>query len=89
MNGEKIQIKLCMGSSCFTRGNEDILHVIKDFIASNHLEDKVDFRGHLCKGNCNCGPNMSINGVDYNEISESKIVLILNNALKSIIEKVQ
>lgn len=88
MEQEKIQIKLCMGSSCFTRGNEEILQLIKDFIATNQLEEKVDFRGHLCKGTCNCGPNISINNTDYTEINESAIRLILNKELSPFIEKV-
>ena len=88
MNEQKIQIKLCMGSSCFTRGNEEILKVVKEFIATNLLEDKVDFRGHLCKGKCNCGPNISINNTEYEEINESEIMLILNKELKPFNAKV-
>lgn len=89
MNTERIQIKLCMGSSCFTRGNEVILQIIKDFIAAHQLEEIVDFRGHLCKGKCNCGPNISINTTDYGDIKESDIMLILDKEFAPFIEKVK
>ena len=42
----KRKIVICMGSSCFARGNEENLRVIEDFLKSNHLEADVLIFGH-------------------------------------------
>ena len=36
----KRKIVICMGSSCFARGNEENLRVIEDFLKSNNLQVK-------------------------------------------------
>ena len=38
-------ITICMGSSCFSRGNSTNAEVIQRFIADNGLEDKFSVRG--------------------------------------------
>lgn len=37
------QIKICLGSSCYSRGNNVHLEVIKKYIAENHLEAEISF----------------------------------------------
>ena len=39
----KIEMQICLGSSCFSRGNKDVVMFIKDYLSINHLEDKVIF----------------------------------------------
>ena len=35
------EIKICMGSSCFARGNNENLEIIETFIKENNLEAKM------------------------------------------------
>jgi NADH:ubiquinone oxidoreductase subunit E len=74
-----------MGSSCYARGNDQILELIKTFLDENNLKEHVDFRGHLCQGNCNSGPNLSIGETKYNEVSPSSVQMILEDAFKESI----
>ncbi|HOU01281.1 MAG TPA: (2Fe-2S) ferredoxin domain-containing protein [Bacteroidales bacterium] len=53
-------LHICLGSSCFSRGNKDLVAFIKEYLKKNHLEDKVVFKGARCMGNCSKGPNMKI-----------------------------
>lgn len=76
-NREKV-IKICMGSSCFSRGNKENLEIIKDFIKTNSIEAEIHLTGNLCEGYCNIGPNVSIDGDNYNNVDEKKIKSILN-----------
>lgn len=73
----EIEMKICLGSSCFSRGNKKIVMFIKDYIGRNHLEDKVTFRGARCMGHCSCGPNLEINGVIKEGVTASSIEGIL------------
>lgn len=76
-NNDKV-IKICMGSSCFSRGNKENLEIIRDFIKTNSIEAEIHLTGNLCEGNCNIGPNVSIDGNDYSNVDENKIISILN-----------
>lgn len=82
MEKKKTLIKICLGSSCFTRGNSQTLEVIKKYLADHHLKDKVDFRGELCSGNCKHGPVLKIDGKIFYEVDQNTVVRILEDHLK-------
>ena len=60
----KPQITICMGSSCFARGNEKNVALCEKFLAERGLRDDVDVElgAALCTGNCAKGPIVIING---------------------------
>ncbi len=55
-------VELCMGSSCYCRGNKTLAIELKELIARRFWENLVVVRGCLCKDSCAKGPNLSING---------------------------
>ena len=69
----KLEITVCMGSSCFARGNDQNLEFIENYIKENGLEAQVDLSGTRCSGNCADGPNIVINGVDYSGDEQDKL----------------
>ncbi len=80
----KTQIQICLGSSCFSRGNQDLVDIIKKFIKKHHLENRVAFSGSHCSNMCEKGPNIRIAGRVIHNISKDNIELILNNNLKEL-----
>jgi len=78
---EKITVELCMGSSCFARGNSKALANIEAFIAENHLEDRVELVGHLCLANCSKGPNVRIGAVQYPGLKPECLVDLVSGLL--------
>ncbi|RUT79108.1 NAD(P)H-dependent oxidoreductase subunit E [Ancylomarina longa] len=75
---DKIEITICLGSSCFSRGNGKTLKAINTFLEENKLKDQVFFHGELCTGNCAKGPILKINEDLYEEIDPEKVNEILN-----------
>lgn len=73
----RIEMQICLGSSCFSRGNKEVVMFIKEYLKKNHLDDKVIFRGARCMGHCSNGPNLNINGVTMENVTISKIESIL------------
>ncbi len=80
---EKISVVVCMGSSCFSRGNSLILQSLQNYIRENGIENRVDLRGSLCEDCCKCGPNIIINGTRYSQPSEAACLQLLAEHLKS------
>ena len=74
---EKLRVELCMGSSCFARGNAGILMSLEEFVEQNGLSDRVDLEGHLCLGKCNSGPHMRIGDKEYSGITDPDAVIDL------------
>ena len=74
---QRIKMQICLGSSCFSRGNKDVVIFIMEYLRKNHLADKVIFKGARCMGHCSNGPNLNINGVIIEGVTLSKIDGIL------------
>ncbi len=66
-----------MGSSCFSRGNKDILEIVKRFLEEHKLSDRVLFKGELCTGLCENGPVIKIDDELFTMINTDKIYTIL------------
>jgi NADH:ubiquinone oxidoreductase subunit E len=71
---------ICLGSSCFSRGNSKNLRIIQDYLKKNNLENRIDFKGNLCSEQCNHGPILQINDKVFEQVDESNIISILDNA---------
>ena len=78
----KIKITVCMGSSCFARGNQQNLAFIEAFIKTHDLEADIDLAGARCENKCAMGPNVVINGVEYNKKKKKKLEEILTKLIK-------
>lgn len=67
-----------MGSSCFARGNNRNIDIIRNYIEGSgaHL-GRMTIKGNLCQGNCSKGPNISINGVLYSGVLPENVCDII------------
>jgi NADH:ubiquinone oxidoreductase subunit E len=80
---EKVRVVVCMGSSCFSRGNSLTLKLLQDYIHENGIDDRVELKGSLCEDCCKCGPNITINGARYSEVSAAACLQQLAEHLQS------
>ena len=78
------EIVICLGSSCFARGNKKTLLRIQQYISDHGLEESIKFRGNHCFGKCKDGPVLKINGQEYKGVDESSIIEILERELGKI-----
>ena len=69
----KRQIRICLGSSCFSRGNNTNLGAIKKYLSENNLEAEID----LCEELCSKGPIIRIDDKVYEEVNLSRLYKIL------------
>ncbi len=78
----KRRISICLGSSCFARGNNVNLTEIKRFLAEKGLEADVVFSGRLCEDMCSRGPIVCIDDRVYEEVTLSLLHKILEEEFK-------
>ena len=76
------EIKICMGSACFAKGNLDNLEYIKQYIEENGLEANITIVGALCENKCSEGPRIIVNDKEYTNVTQEKIFEILESYKK-------
>lgn len=74
-----MEIKVCMGSSCFARGNAENLEFLEKYIQEHNLDARIELIGSRCENICAEGPNVVINGKIYNNVSIDNLKEILKN----------
>jgi NADH:ubiquinone oxidoreductase subunit E len=77
----KKEIKICMGSSCFSRGNRVILQIVQKYLKDHHLERDIILKGNHCFGDCSSGPVMKIGNTLYEQLSSEAVLEILEKEL--------
>ncbi|HPG73333.1 MAG TPA: NAD(P)H-dependent oxidoreductase subunit E [Bacteroidales bacterium] len=75
---KQVEITICLGSSCFSRGNKEMVAHIQDYLHERNLNDAVIFKGGHCFGNCSNGPVIIVNGQAYYGINKIAVTEILN-----------
>lgn len=73
-----VKIELCMGSSCFARGNAVVLEEL-EYLLENEPHIDIELTGHLCLGECSEGPNIRIDEKLYQNLSAKEVVSIIKN----------
>ncbi len=71
------EIKVCMGSACFAKGNQENLEFIKEYIRENNLDSEVKIIGALCENKCNVGPRVIINDKEYHQVNRYQLEELL------------
>ena len=81
----KPNIVICMGSSCFARGNEKTVEACESFLAERGLKDEVDvdLGASLCTGRCAEGPVVVVDGKVYTRVDP----LVMRDILEKIFPK--
>ncbi len=78
MTQAKSEIVICMGSSCFSRGNKKTLGIIKNYIKAHDLAGRIVFRGSHCFGECEKGPVLMLGAQKHNRVSPDEVTGLLD-----------
>lgn len=57
---KKLEINVCVGTSCYLKGSQTILHKLLHHIDKNNLKDYVDVSATFCMEHCDKGPTLRI-----------------------------
>ncbi len=74
-------IVICMGSSCFSRGNKKALGIIKQYLQDRSIDTEIAFRGAHCFGICENGPVLVINDTQFTAVQPDEVAGLLDKYL--------
>lgn len=75
-----VKVTICMGSSCFSRGNNQNLEAVRTWLADHGKSAEVELKGCRCGGKCGVGPNVWINEVCHTEVTPASVAVLLEEA---------
>jgi NADH:ubiquinone oxidoreductase subunit E len=81
MSDSTPEIVICLGSSCFARGNAENLEVAKRFIGTDSSRANLRLTARLCQDQCKEGPNVLINGTVHHVVTPAKMLQLLETTL--------
>ncbi len=81
---EKIPVSVCVGTSCFLNGSQEILKGLMDFVEREGLEDRVDLRATFCMEECGKGPSVRIGNDVINHCTLNTAVTTLKAQLDPV-----
>lgn len=67
----KIRVTVCIGSSCHLKGSRQVVEAIREMIADNNLEDKVEVAGTFCLGECQKGVCVTVGDAFFSVTPET------------------
>ena len=67
----KIRVTVCIGSSCHLKGSRQVVEGIRNLIAENGLEDKVEVAGTFCLGECQKGVCVTVDDAFHSVTPET------------------
>ena len=74
---DKVIIQICMGSSCFSRGNNKTLKIIQQYLNDHQLMGDVVLKGNHCFSDCSKGPVVKINDILHENVNTDNIMELL------------
>lgn len=83
-----VEIKVCVGSSCFLKGSSRIVEFLKNKIEEEKLNDEVELKGSFCVGKCNrIGVTITVNDKVYTGITMETIKDFWKESVSPLINK--
>jgi len=78
---DAVELVVCMGSACFSRGNIRTLELIQRCLKERGLERRVRVTGTLCQDRCRQGPNITLQGECFCGLEPPAILELLEELL--------
>ncbi len=76
------EIIMCMGSACFTRGNNRSVEIVKEYLQKNGIEAEIAFKGCLCTNRCKAAPVIIIDERPFERLAPQSVIEVIEHILK-------
>lgn len=79
MEIKKKELVICLGSSCFARGNKQLVKIVNNYLLDRSLLNEVHFHGERCFGQCASGPSLKLDGIIKEKQDEESLIALLDD----------
>ena len=79
-----LTITICMGSSCFARGNGEHLDRLEHYAANGRVPLELQLIGTRCENRCASGPVLIVGGRRFEQVDAALLEMILKDLDASV-----
>ncbi|GAB4340487.1 MAG: [Fe-Fe] hydrogenase large subunit C-terminal domain-containing protein [Calditrichia bacterium] len=72
-DSQKMEIQVCLGTSCYLRGAQKLLKNLTDYVSENRLDGQVKVEATFCMEQCDRGPSVRIGDRKFERCSFEQI----------------
>jgi NADH:ubiquinone oxidoreductase subunit E len=83
LKSDPVEITICLGSSCFARGNSGNLAFLEKYAKNHQSNVTIHLTGNLCQEQCSDGPNVKIGDTLYHHVTAAKLCELLQELDRS------
>jgi NADH-quinone oxidoreductase subunit G len=80
-DSQKLEVNVCVGTSCYLRGSQELLKKLTAHIEKNGLANAVDIKATFCFERCNKGPTVNVAGHVIEKCTLEKAVEALDKQM--------
>lgn len=82
-----ITLEICIGSSCYVKGSNQVVKIVNDLLAEKNWEGKVEVKGSFCMQACQdkLGLGIKINGERIEGINLQNAKEKISNKIESLL----
>jgi hypothetical protein len=84
---QKLKVSVCVGTNCFLKSSQTILHGLMQYVEDNTLQNEVDIGGSFCFENCGNGPTVTIGKTVLSRCTLQDALNALEKELKQTAKK--
>ena len=77
-----VSVTVCVGTSCFLRGSQELLKNLLAYVERRQLAGQVNIKATFCHERCDRGPTVGINDAFIEKCTLEKAVAAVEAALK-------
>jgi NADH-quinone oxidoreductase subunit G len=79
---DKLKVGVCVGTNCFLKGSQGVLHELLQEVQDQALGDRVEITASFCFEQCEHGPTVQINGQQLRHCTGSQARAAIADSLK-------
>ncbi|MDD3926995.1 MAG: (2Fe-2S) ferredoxin domain-containing protein, partial [bacterium] len=83
---EKLQVVVCVGTGCYLRGAQDLLHDLIHHIEERGLQTSVDVTASFCFEKCDRGPVVTIGDILLERCTFDKACEVLEQEISITVQ---
>lgn len=81
---DALQINICVGTNCFTKGSQNLLRKLGNYIEERGLSDMVDLQATFCLERCGTAPNLLIGEQHLPGCTYDKAISVIDAEVKKL-----
>ena len=81
----RLSVNVCVGTSCFIRGAQNLLHRLLDYVQDQGLSDTVEVNATFCFERCDRGPTVAVGDTVIEKCTFDKATAAIQEALENVV----